>query len=158
MSGAPDSGADQFGKDNPPPDLELLSELLKTIPEEHQDQLVQSIRTIILYSQASGPLSSADEFSKFSPEVQRVILIEAIENRKHRTTFEDRGQKFAFVKEMAGLVFGFVLACNLIDGSVQSVLAGRSVAGLMQIGGAVSLIVGAFYYTGKQKHNDSRDR
>ena len=146
------------GNDNPPPDLGKKSEFIKNIPEEQRDMLIQHVKQSLTVEHFSGPLPSADELAKYAPEVQRIIVNESVENRIHRTTLEDRGQKMYFAREMIGLLFGFVLALIMIIGSIQSVQSGYGVEGLIGIGGAVTGIAGTFLFTDYKKRSDRRER
>ena len=158
MSSTPETSNEASGHETPPLDLAIPPELIQDIPEEQRDLLIQYVKQSLHVEHFSGPLPPPNLLSQYEPDVQRLIVNEAVENRLHRTVLESRGQIMYFAREILGLLFGFVLALVLIVGSVQSVLAARSVEGLIGIGGAVSLVVGAFLYTDHKQRSDRKER
>ena len=158
MSSTPETSNEASGHETPPLDLAIPPELIQDIPEEQRDLLIQYVKQSLHVEHFSGPLPPPNLLSQYEPDVQRLIVNEAVENRLHRTVLESRGQIMYFAREILGLLFGFVLALVLIVGSVQSVLAAHSVEGLIGIGGAVSLVVGAFLYTDHKKRSQRNER
>ena len=158
MSDTPETKEDAPRNPDLLSELDIPSELIEDIPEAQRDQLIQHVKRSLRVEHFSGPLPPPSLLSQYEHDVQRVIVDEAVENRIHRTTLESRGQLMFFLKEMVGQLFGFVLAIALIVGSVQSVLAGHRVEGLVGIGGTVSLVVGAFLYTDHKKRLDRKEQ
>lgn len=158
MSDTPESVEDATANRDLPPKLVIPSELIEDIPEEKRDLLIQYVQRSLHIEHFSGPLPPPGLLAKYELDVQRVIVDEAVEHRVHRTVLESRGQMMYFAREILGLLFGFVLAFALIVGSVQGMLAGHSAEGLIQIGGTVVLVLGAFLYTDYVKRADRKVR
>lgn len=158
MSDSPESRDDapEIG-DSPQEELAIPSELIEDIPEEQRDKVIQYVKQSLRVERFSGPLPPPSVLALYEPEVQKTIVNESVENRIHRTSVEKRGQTMFFVREIAGLLFGFILALVVIVGSIQSIQSGYNVEGLVGIVGAVSLVVGAFLYTDHKKRSDRKE-
>lgn len=150
MSGTPDSQIDD-------PDILPLQESSEQI-YDIQSSLVEILNTpsesigkTRSNLQASYSLPSGDELAKYPPEIQRIIAIEWVENRKHRTATESRRQKFGCILHLVGMLLGFILALTMIVGSVHIIVSGYSNEGLLGIGGTVVTIAGVFVYTDRRK-------
>lgn len=155
MTDAQSSGADLPGNDRPAPDLPVPLELIQDVPEEKREELVRYISEISYIKHFSGSLPPASELAQYDQEVQRIIVNEAVQHRRHRATLEDRGQKLFFIRDILALLCAFTLALVLIGGCIAIILSGYSVAGLLGIGGTVSLMAGAFLY---RDHNHRKER
>ena len=125
-------------------DIQGVVKELLNVPVESTSETRTSLQTFAL-------LPSADDLAKYPAEIQRIIVIEWVENRKHRTATEARRQRFGFIVQVFGLVLGFTLALSLIVGSVHIILSGYSNEGLIGIGGTVATIAGVFVYTDRRK-------
>ena len=147
MSGTPNQQLDAPG-DIPPP---APSEFVQSIPKEQPNLPIQSTSAATIYEQTRSSLPSANELSKFPNEIQRIIVIEWVENRKHRTASEEREQKYGLIERIIGMLFGFLLAITLIVGSIHIILSGYSAEGLIGIGWTVATVAGVFVYTDKRK-------
>ena len=121
--------------DMPISGLSEQSSDIQSIVNELLNVSVESASETRISLQTFPLLPSADELAKYPAEIQRIIAIEWVENRKHRTATEARRQRFGFVLQVFGLVFGFILALSLIVGSVHIILSGYSNEGLFGIGG-----------------------
>lgn len=155
MTDARSSGAGPSSHDKPAPSLPVPLELIQDIPEEKREELVRYISEISYIKHFSGPLPPASELAQYNQDVQRIIVNEAVQHRRHRATLEDRGQKLFFIRDILALLCAFTLALILIGGCIVIILSGYSVVGLLGIGGTVSLIAGAFLY---RDHNNRKER
>ncbi len=129
---------------------ELSNDIQSNITEQHNVPLETAEETRSNVS-AFLSLPSGDELAKYPAEIQRTIVIEWVENRKHRTAAEARRQKSGFIVQVLGMALGFILALSLIVGSVHIILSGYSNEGLIGIGGTVATIAGVYVYTDRRK-------
>lgn len=150
MTSTPESQHDAPG-DMPAPNVqELTSDIQSVFTEQLIVPLVSTSETSIR-AQVFPTLPAWGELAKYPAEIQRIIVIEWVENRKHRTATEARRQRFGFIVQVLGLVLGFTLALTVIVGSVHIIVSGYSNEGLLGIGGTVATIAGVFVYAERRK-------
>jgi len=143
------------GNDKPLPELPIPSHILEDIPKERRDELRQYVSAITYFERFSGPIPPPDVLNLYDREVQRAIVNEAVENRKHRTGMQSRSQALLFVWDLLTLGAAFVLAFRLIDGSIATIQQGQSIEGLLGIGATVSLVAGAFLIRDRSRRGES---
>lgn len=144
-------------RSDPQPDslVSLPSELLKDLPEDTRDEIVQRFSAMAVVSHFSGPLPPPDILNQYDKESRQTVVAESVAYRRHRTRSQSIAQILYFVKDILALCFAFALALILITGSIEIIQAGRSVEGLLGIGGTVSVIAGAFVYRDHRRRHDA---
>ncbi|MCY3864655.1 MAG: hypothetical protein OXG68_04370 [Chloroflexi bacterium] len=155
MSDLPQDPASDSPRDvNPPADFPLLPDLLKNIPEEQRDQLLQFVSQIEIYGHFSGPLPPPNVLNLYDADTRKIIVAESVEFRRHRNKSESRTLIFFFVRDILSLIAAFTLALVLIVGSIILIQQGQSIAGLLGIGGTVAVIAGAFLIRDRRQRNE----
>ncbi len=158
MSKAQASGVDVPGDKDPTANVSISSEQSNDTPEEVSENSLQYVSETSYLGHYSGPLPPPSLFNQYDKEVQRIIVNEAVENRRHRTKLENRAQRFFFAKDIIALLMAFILAFILIVGSIDIIRLGQSIEGLLGIGGTVSLVAGAFIYRDHSKRKERKER
>ena len=154
MSDDQDTAANPHSDDIPASDLPIPQEILNEIPEDKRADFIQYVSEISYARHFSGPVPPPDLLNQYDREVQRTIVNEAVENRRHRTSMQSRRQVLLFIWDLLTLGCAFVLALRLIDGSINIIQQGQSVEGLLGIGGTVSLVVGAFLFRDRHRRKE----
>lgn len=131
----------------PTPGQSLPSDFLENIPEDLRDRLAQFLGQSSSVESITGLLPPPSLFAQYEPDVQRIIFEAAVENRKHRTALEARGQQIEFYQKVLGLLFGFVLALVILVSSLHIILSGHRAEGLIGIGATVMAALATFFYT-----------
>ncbi len=142
------------GSDKPGPELPIPSHILEDIPKERRAELRQFANEITYVERFSGPIPPPEVLNQYDGEVQRAIVNEAVENRKHRTGMQSRSQALLFVWDLLTLGAAFVLAYRLIDGSIGIIQQGQIIEGLLGIGATVSVVVGAFLLRNRNRRSE----
>ncbi len=142
------------GNDKPAPELPIPSHILEDIPKERRAELRQYVNEITYVERFTGPIPPPDVLNLYDREVQRAIVNEAVENRKHRTGMQSRSQALLFIWDLLTLGAAFVLAFRLIDGSITTIQQGQSIEGLLGIGATVSLVAGAFLIRDRHRRRE----
>ena len=132
MRGTPDSLGDASGDDKPQREP-ALSVSRKSSAEVQHGRRIESTNTTIVYLRSPDPISPADEFLKFPPEVQRIVVGDFQHRNRHATTRRNRKQIFDFVTDILRLLLPFVLGVILIVGSILLILSGLSNEGLVSL-------------------------
>lgn len=127
-------------------ELPIPHALLNNLSNEKRAEIIEYVSQVSIARHFSGPLPPPDMLNQYGSEVQSAIVDEAVEHRRHRNMFQIRRQAMGFVWDILTLVCAFALAFRLVDGSIHVILQGKSIEGLLGIGGTVSLIAGAFLF------------
>ena len=128
MSEDQDAAANEHDKENSTSDLPIPQEILNEIPEDTRAELIQFVSEISYARHFSGPIPPPDVLNQYDLEVQRIIVNEAVEYRKHRTGQQSRRQTLLFIWDVLTLGCAFVLAWRqMIDGSFNIVEQGQSI-------------------------------
>lgn len=157
MSADTQTAGDSSGDAKLPPQISVPPDFLSELPEDKRAELLQIYREVSIVDIFSGPLPPPAVLNQYDSDARQTIVDEAVENRRHRIRSEERGQRHFIARDMIALIMVFVLALVLIVGSLLTINAGRSVEGLLGIGGTVSVIAGAFLYRDHRKRNDDSD-
>lgn len=147
--------SDAYENDMTSPDQSLPSELLENIPEDLRDRLAHFLGQSSGVESFTGLLPPPSLLAQYEPDVQRIIFEAAVENRKHRTALEARGQQIEFYRKVLGLLFGFALALVIIVSSIHIILSGHRVEGLIGIGATMLAATATFVYTDRQRLRES---
>ncbi len=110
-----------------PPDI------LKEIPDEKRQELIQYFSRIVYIEETSGPLPPPSMLAAYSLETQKIIVEEWSNQGPHRRKLEERVFETSAQHERRGMWLGFFLALSLIVGGTAVILAGYSAAGLVLI-------------------------
>lgn len=147
--------SDAYENDMPSSDQSLPSEFWENLPEDLRDHLAHFLGQSSGVESFTGILPPPSLLAQYEPDVQRIIFEAAVENRKHRTALEARGQQIEFYRKVFGLLFGFALALVIIVGSLYIILSGHRAEGLIGIGATMLAAAAAFVYTDRQRQTES---
>lgn len=154
MNGAPDKVSNAPSKENPPSESPVPADILNDVPEEQRAQLLQFVSQIEVYGHFSGPLPPPHILNLYDKDTRKVIVAESVEFRRHRNRSESRTLIFFFTRDILSLIAAFILALVLIVGSIMTIQQGRSLEGLLGIGGTVVAIAGAFLIRDHRQRNE----
>ena len=153
--------------------IPISPELLKAIPEEKREELIQQISEYsLLVEHFSGPLPPPKiikEYQQAVPGSGEIIFNSFAQQQKHRMEMEKQSQQntaemeryllTTFIqRERLGMWLGFVLALVMLTGSFAVILSGFSAAGLISVFGSVISIAGAFAYHRYSSHKEREAR
>ena len=149
--------------DNLAKDIPISPELIEAVPEEKRKELIQQISEYSLHVEhiVSSPLpppKMIKEYQEAVPGSGELIIDSFVQQQKHRRMLEDRGQKEFIKRDMLSLWFAFILALVMILGFIIVILSGRSVEGLLGMGGTVATVAGAFLYNQHSSRKERQER
>ncbi len=158
MSGQQAADSDSEIEEHSAKQISLPREVIESLPEELRDESPEKITEYFLsVERIRSPIIPPWLLNQYSTEVQKIIVGEVPERRRHRTKLESRRQILSFTLDMLKLLAAFISVVLLITGSIEIIKSGQSVEGLLGIGGTVTLVVGAFLYTDHNRRKDKNE-
>ena len=131
-----------------------------SLEEPREEFLLQKITELSLYvEQYSGPIPHPRVIAGYEqivPGSGDRILSMSEQQHQHRMNLETRAQRASILREMLGLVLGFVVAAIIVVGGLQAVQLGSSAEGLLAVFGSVAAIAGVFVYSHRSRLNELR--
>ncbi len=132
------------------PDRPPQSGYIQEVVNARQDDILDVSDETRSSEETFTPLLSWDKLAQYPQGIQRVIVIEWVENQKHRRTLEARRLRNAFIERALGMTLGSALALAFIVGTVHAILSGYGTEGLIGIGTTVTAIAIVYVRRGKR--------
>ena len=153
MSDEQVSESDSRGGEQRPSQIPDPPEILKDIPDEQRQEIIEYFSRIIYIEETSGPLPPPSMLAAYSQETQRIIVEEWSHHGPHRRKLEERVFETAAQQERRGMWLGFLLALSLIVCGTAIILAGYSAEGLVLIS-ADAAVLAIVYVVDRQNRSE----
>lgn len=132
------------------PVIKDIESLLKDLPEEQAESVIQ---TIIHQQQFSGPLPPPSVLSGYESAgegfANRVIAL-AEKQQAHRHQLEDKSVEAAINAEKRGQHYALIVSVLIILGSLYLIATGKEISGTILAGGTLTGLAYIFI-TGRKK-------
>lgn len=121
------------GSEKRPLQVPIPPEILRDLPDEKRQEIIEYFSSIVYIEETSGPLPPPSMLAAYSRETQKIIVEEWSSHGPHRRNLEERVFETAVQQERRGMWLGFVLALSLIVCGTAVILAGHGAEGLVLI-------------------------
>lgn len=132
------------------PVIKDIESLLKDLPEEQAESVIQ---TIIHQQQFSGPLPPPSVLSGYENVgegfANRVIAL-AEKQQAHRHQFEDKSVDAAINAEKRGQYYALIVSVLIILGSLYLIATGKEISGMILAAGGTLTGLAYIFITGRK--------